>query len=359
MYHLSFLLYSIQFLLLYSSLIFCCASAAAARENKNKIVQHEHVHLTEEDIDDTGSTINGSSTARTRPMVFGLGPGRTGTDSLREALVELGFGPTYHMREILFEHEGISTDGHSELFHKAARASQDQDKDQDPVDFQHIFKEYNSGCDWPLSAFPDELLAAFPDAKFILTTRSSKSWHKSIHSSICKFNANQYPLKFLSSKYIHPILGKPFSIMGAQTDMMDAIMKYKFAPGLASSWSEMCQSEQIATDAMEQWNERVKRIIPPHQLFIFELGVHGYRELDEFLNDTEDDPSSSSLSTTAYPRVNSTKEFRKIMNIMWFLCILLHVLMIGVPAALINIFVKKYLKKKEIVTSRMSSNKED
>ena len=29
--------------------------------------------------------------------VIGLGAGRTGTESLKAALVELGFGPTYHM----------------------------------------------------------------------------------------------------------------------------------------------------------------------------------------------------------------------------------------------------------------------
>ena len=41
--------------------------------------------------------------------VIGLGYGRTGTDSLLSALLELGFGPTYHMREALFEEQGIST----------------------------------------------------------------------------------------------------------------------------------------------------------------------------------------------------------------------------------------------------------
>ena len=48
--------------------------------------------------------------------VIGLGYGRTGTDSLLSALLELGFGPTYHMREGLFEEQGISTEGHFAMF---------------------------------------------------------------------------------------------------------------------------------------------------------------------------------------------------------------------------------------------------
>jgi hypothetical protein len=54
-----------------------------------------------------------------RHKVFGLGPGRTGTDSLKTALEELGFGPTYHMKEALFEEAGISTEGHFVTWHRA------------------------------------------------------------------------------------------------------------------------------------------------------------------------------------------------------------------------------------------------
>ena len=33
--------------------------------------------------------------------VIGAGFGRTGTLSLKQALEDLGFGPTYHMREVM------------------------------------------------------------------------------------------------------------------------------------------------------------------------------------------------------------------------------------------------------------------
>merc|ERR1719223_2212528 len=53
--------------------------------------------------------------------VFGLGPGRSGTDSLRMAFIRLGFGPSHHMKEILAEGAGISTYGHIEVWHDLAR----------------------------------------------------------------------------------------------------------------------------------------------------------------------------------------------------------------------------------------------
>ena len=39
-----------------------------------------------------------------------------------------------------------------------------------------MLSEFNSGVDFPLSAFPDELITAFPDAKFILTKRDPAKW---------------------------------------------------------------------------------------------------------------------------------------------------------------------------------------
>jgi hypothetical protein len=53
----------------------------------------------------------------------------------------------------------------------------------------------NSGDDYPLSAFPEELLAAFPDAKFILTTRPAVKWFKSINATICRFSTSRYDHK--------------------------------------------------------------------------------------------------------------------------------------------------------------------
>ena len=39
--------------------------------------------------------------------VIGLGYGRTGTESLLTALIELGFGPTYHVKELILEEQDV------------------------------------------------------------------------------------------------------------------------------------------------------------------------------------------------------------------------------------------------------------
>ena len=54
-------------------------------------------------------------------QVIGAGFGRTGTMSLKFALEKLGFGPCYHMREILTPRPGCS-EGHLEMWSEHARA---------------------------------------------------------------------------------------------------------------------------------------------------------------------------------------------------------------------------------------------
>ena len=82
-----------------------------------------------------------------------------------------------------------------------------------------MLSSFGSGVDYPLSAFPDEMLAAFvsvgvwgfevqpaltrrptsqPDAKFVLTVRPASTWFDSIRSSICWFHAHDnLPFKVL------------------------------------------------------------------------------------------------------------------------------------------------------------------
>eukprot|EP00553_Chaetoceros_curvisetus_P005945 CAMPEP_0204619718 /NCGR_PEP_ID=MMETSP0717-20131115/5970_1 /ASSEMBLY_ACC=CAM_ASM_000666 /TAXON_ID=230516 /ORGANISM="Chaetoceros curvisetus" /LENGTH=270 /DNA_ID=CAMNT_0051633767 /DNA_START=217 /DNA_END=1029 /DNA_ORIENTATION=- len=254
-------------------------------------------------------------------MVFGLGPGRTGTESLRLALIELGFGPTYHMREILFQEQGIPTYDDMQQWTEAAMGQE--------VDWYDLLgKDWGSGCDYPLSVFPEELHAAFPDAKFILTKRPGKGWYKSLTNTICGFSSEKYPNKFL--QYL-PF--EPFRRFSKQTIMLDAVTKYKFAPGIADSWADLCSSEEIAIRALDEWNQKVESggVVPLDKLFVFELGKHGYRELSEFLGVKE--PS------TPYPRVNSTNEIKFVIRMMWFA---MFVIILGIVLSVgILIFIMK------------------
>ncbi len=102
--------------------------------------------------------------------VIGAGLGRTGTNSLRLALNQLGFGPCHHMFE-------VRQDLPRNLPLWVANA-------KGAYDWPESYAGFNSAVDWPTASFYPELAAAYPDAKFILTTRNPESWAQSFAETI-------------------------------------------------------------------------------------------------------------------------------------------------------------------------------
>jgi hypothetical protein len=106
--------------------------------------------------------------------VIGSGFGRTGTLSLREALVRLSFGPCDHMLEN-FEHpERFAL--WREAFERKRRG--------EPIDWRPLLGGYRAIVDWPGAWFWKELIAAHPDAKVILTVRDPERWYESSMATI-------------------------------------------------------------------------------------------------------------------------------------------------------------------------------
>ncbi|MBZ9816422.1 sulfotransferase family protein [Mesorhizobium sp. CA7] len=102
--------------------------------------------------------------------VIGTGFGRTGTDSMREALTMLGFGPCHHMSEVMAHEE------QKLLWRALAKgASPDWDK---------LFAGYKSCVDWPSAHYWRELIEIYPQARVILTWRSPESWWESFEKTI-------------------------------------------------------------------------------------------------------------------------------------------------------------------------------
>ena len=103
-------------------------------------------------------------------QVIGVGVGRTGTLSLKAALDRLGFGPCFHMRNVLDHPERLP------LWEAAAAGS--------AVDWDEVFAGYESSVDWPGAAFWRELTAYYSDAKVILTVRDPERWYDSVRETI-------------------------------------------------------------------------------------------------------------------------------------------------------------------------------
>jgi hypothetical protein len=108
--------------------------------------------------------------------VIGAGFGRTGTDSLREALNLLGLGPCHHMFE-------VNAHAHQkERWRALAQGAM--------PDWPALFAGYASCVDWPSAHYWRELIAAYPEARVILTWRSPESWWASFERTILKAITN-------------------------------------------------------------------------------------------------------------------------------------------------------------------------
>jgi hypothetical protein len=116
-------------------------------------------------------------------QVIGTGFGRTGTLSLREALVRLGFGPCDHMREN-FEHPERFA-----LWSEALRRK----TGGEPIDWRPLLDGYRAIVDWPGAYFWQELTAAHPEAKVILTIRDPQRWYDSVQATIFTLSDDQLP----------------------------------------------------------------------------------------------------------------------------------------------------------------------
>jgi hypothetical protein len=104
--------------------------------------------------------------------VIGTGFGRTGTDSMREALNLLGFGPCHHMLEV------NANEGQKLLWRALAQGA--------APDWERLFAGYRSCVDWPSAHYWRELVEVYPRAKVILTYRTAESWWTSFEQTIVR-----------------------------------------------------------------------------------------------------------------------------------------------------------------------------
>ncbi len=105
--------------------------------------------------------------------IIGTGFGRTGTNSMRNALNVLGVGPTHHMLEL-----GAGSPLRQPWRDMVNGA---------PPDWDALFAGYNACVDWPSAHYWRELVVAYPGAKVLLTMRSPESWWTSFEATILKY----------------------------------------------------------------------------------------------------------------------------------------------------------------------------
>lgn len=118
---------------------------------------------------------------RDRPLeVLAIGLSRTGTDSLRQALLELGYQNVYHG----FDYGASPND--SIQWIRLGQAQQNDDKARlTAKEFDRVVGRCDAVTDIPAAGFAHELLDAFPDAKVIFNYREDvDAWVKSCLNTI-------------------------------------------------------------------------------------------------------------------------------------------------------------------------------
>ena len=192
-------------------------------------------------------------------MVIGAGFGRTGTDSMREALNILGFGPCHHMGEV------NGNEKQRRLWRALAKGG--------PPDWETLFEGYRSCMDWPSAYYWRDLIDVFPEAKVILTLRSPESWWESVEKTLL-----QLGLKGADPDSLGRVLIVDKVFGGRMADRANAIAAF-----------ELNSRDVMAT-------------IPPGRLLVHELG-DGWTPLCQHLN--------VPVPEQPYPSKNNAADFQR------------------------------------------------
>ncbi|GKT47795.1 uncharacterized protein ColSpa_07976 [Colletotrichum spaethianum] len=135
---------------------------------------------------------------RTKPMqVLCVGPPRSATESLQQALLALGYDHTYHGWDIVYDDPPIPATGWVRLARKkwygSGRGSKKEENSGDCSISAEEFDELLGHCvavtDAAASCFAAEMIRAYPEAKVVLNVRRDlDSWHKSAVKTLVHVN---------------------------------------------------------------------------------------------------------------------------------------------------------------------------
>ena len=193
-------------------------------------------------------------------QVIGAGFGRTGTLSMKQALEQLGLGPCHHMLEVagrLDDAPGWASAIRGESY-----------------DVDGLLGDFRSSLDFPSCVVWERTAERFPEAKILLTVRSSDSWWRSFDATI--------------RPHIEAGQGMPDEMQPMMAALRD--ITFRGAPG----------DRATAVGAFEAHNADVIDRVPADRLLVYEVGS-GWEPLCAFLGlDVPDEP---------FPRTNTSAEW--------------------------------------------------
>ncbi|KAJ7062577.1 P-loop containing nucleoside triphosphate hydrolase protein [Mycena amicta] len=219
---------------------------------------------------------------RTVPMqVLVLGFPRTGTASMHAALDILGYHEVYHMMNVL------ANPPDADLWREALEARvEGKGMPYGREEWDQLLGHCEAVTDAPCMAFSEDLIAAYPDAKVILTTRDPEKWWRSFSSTILKV--------------VH---SRPMGIAA----VLDPAGFGRLRPmNLLLLESFLGPKEQVTREGAKacfvEHYEHIRALVPRERLLEYEVG-EGWAPLCEFLG--KDVPEGK------FPRTNDEAMFRE------------------------------------------------
>lgn len=211
--------------------------------------------------------------------VIGAGFGRTGTLSLKAALERLGFGPCYHMVDVMEEPYRVRH------WLGVARG--------DGPGWDEVFAGYRSTVDWPAATYWRALAERYPDAKVLLTVRDPDRWYDSARETIFERElASWRPSR--TERAIEWLVERRSPDFALFTQMAREVIAEPLFDGRLD--------RAHAIEVFERHNAEVRAAIPAERLLVFDVR-EGWAPLCAFLDvPVPDEP---------FPRVNDRAEFRR------------------------------------------------
>jgi len=207
--------------------------------------------------------------------VIGVGMPRTGTLTQKIALEILGFGPCYHMVDVLADLN------QAELWQAAIDG-------ESP--WREIFSSYQSTVDWPGGYFYRELIDVYPDAKVLLSVREPEEWERSVRQTIWAVRHGESLVRLMSSA--QAVINPRWK---AYLDMIDQLL-WRDTGTFAAGHSEPGQLIEV----MERHRDDVLSVVPPERLLVWNVS-EGWDPLCEFLH--------VPVPFQPFPRTNDSREF--------------------------------------------------
>jgi hypothetical protein len=211
--------------------------------------------------------------------VIGAGLPRTATLSQKVALEMLGFGPCYHMVNVLADLSQV------ELWARAANGQ---------PQWGEIFGECQSTVDWPGGFFYRELMEAYPDAKVLLSVRDPEAWERSMRDTV-------WGVKFGTSLIAHlsEARGLVDPAWAAYLTADGSLIERLLWAG-EGTFAGPHHDRKFMIEAFERFNESVRATVPADRLLVWEA-KEGWEPLCEFLEvEVPDAP---------FPRLNDSATF--------------------------------------------------